>query len=195
MSRCVSCLGPTNVILSAWLQVFRANAGPADLPRRLPAGRLQAEGWDIQKNRELDAQSTLGPRYYYYNSHRSGGDYPWMKDNLSEAKGSPSATEIDAKWTFGGSWNRERGAPFVHSVESGADAIHLTFNELVTVKGKPRLRLANGAIADYLGGSGTNTLRFAPRAGAPRMLDFTTGTIIASEAITRPEQASARLPG
>jgi hypothetical protein len=80
-------------------------------------------------------------------------------------------------------------------VESGAEGIHLTFNELVTVKGKPRRRLANGAFADYLDGSGTNTLRFARRAGAPRTLDFTTGTIIASEASIRPEQASERLPG
>jgi pectinesterase len=150
--------------------------------------------WDIQKNRELDAKNTLGPRYYYHDSHRAGGDYTWMKDNLSEAKASPSAAVIDAKWTFGGSWDPERGAPVVRSVKSEADGIRLTFNELVTVKGAPRLRLAKGAITDYLDGSGTNTLRFAPRAETPRKLDFATGTIIASEAITRAGQPIERLP-
>ncbi len=150
--------------------------------------------WDIQKNRELGAKSTLGPRYYYHNVHRAGGDYPWMKNNLSTARGAPSPAMIDAKWTFGGSWDPDRSAPSVRSVRRGADGFDLTFTEPVTVKGKPRLRVAGGAFADYVGGSGTNTLRFALREGVPRSLDFTSGTIIASEAAARVLQASERLP-
>ena len=160
-----------------------------------PLDGSEPKEWDIQKNRELDAENTLGPRYYYHNSHRYGGDdFSWMRDNLSEAVSSPSAAAINARWTFDGTWDPEREAPFVQTVQTNADGIDLTFNELVTVKGIPRLMLANGATAEYLGGSGTNTLRFAPGGQAPRVLDFTTGTIIASEAHTRAVHASERLP-
>jgi pectinesterase len=46
-----------------------------------------------------------GRRVYYYNCHRQGGDYPWFKNNLSSAKGSPSAAEISAAWVFGKRWD------------------------------------------------------------------------------------------
>ncbi len=151
--------------------------------------------WDIDKNRQLDAENTLGPRYYYHNSHRaSGGDFPWMKDNLSTAKGSPTPARIDAKWTFDGSWDPERTAPVVKTVKSGMEGIDVTFSELVTVKGRLRLKLSGGGMANYLEGSGTNVLRFAPTAGKPGMLDFAEGSIIASEAAARLMPASPRLP-
>jgi PelA/Pel-15E family pectate lyase len=41
-----------------------------------------------------------GERVYYYNSHRTGGDYTWHKDNLDKA----SAQNINAEWTFAGKW-------------------------------------------------------------------------------------------
>ena len=46
-----------------------------------------------------------GRRVYYYNCHRTGGDYAWFKNNLSSAKDSPSADEINASWVFGKRWN------------------------------------------------------------------------------------------
>ena len=46
-----------------------------------------------------------GRRVYYYNCHKDGGDYAWFKNNLSSAKGSPSANEINALWVFGKRWN------------------------------------------------------------------------------------------
>lgn len=49
-------------------------------------------------------QIQWGARVYYYNSHKDGGDYTWHKDNLSTAEGSPSATQINAAWTFAGQW-------------------------------------------------------------------------------------------
>lgn len=54
-----------------------------------------------------------GRRVYYYNAHREGGDYAWMKDNLATAEGAPTASQITPAWTFGGRWNPltgQRGA-------------------------------------------------------------------------------------
>lgn len=45
-----------------------------------------------------------GPREYYYNCHRKGGDFEWFKDNLDKAAGSPSPNEINEQWTFDGKW-------------------------------------------------------------------------------------------
>lgn len=52
-----------------------------------------------------------GERYYYWNSHRDGGDFAWFADNLDKAEGAPAAAMIDAKWTFAGQWNPENTLP------------------------------------------------------------------------------------
>jgi pectinesterase len=54
-----------------------------------------------------------GPRYYYWNCHRDGGDYSWFADNLTAAEGVPNASQIDAKWTFAGAWDPEAAIPSV----------------------------------------------------------------------------------
>jgi pectinesterase len=46
-----------------------------------------------------------GRRVYYFNCHREGGDYAWMKNNLYEAKGSPAAADINTGWLFSNKWN------------------------------------------------------------------------------------------
>ena len=48
-----------------------------------------------------------GNRVYMYNVKRDGGNFAWMANNLDKAKGSPKASEINAKWTFGGAWDPE----------------------------------------------------------------------------------------
>jgi len=48
-----------------------------------------------------------GQRVYMYNIQRIGGTFDWMRDNLQLAKGSPNASDITAKWTFGGAWDPE----------------------------------------------------------------------------------------
>lgn len=48
-----------------------------------------------------------GQRLYMYNVKREGGNFKWLNDNLEEAKGSPKAEEINARWTFGGKWDPE----------------------------------------------------------------------------------------
>ncbi|MDX1940855.1 MAG: pectinesterase family protein [Saprospiraceae bacterium] len=42
-----------------------------------------------------------GERIYYYNCYRKGGDYNWHKNNIETSK----VKEINAAWTFAGSWN------------------------------------------------------------------------------------------
>ncbi|MDE3234758.1 MAG: pectinesterase [Bacteroidota bacterium] len=46
-----------------------------------------------------------GERIYYYNCHRTGGDYSWFADNLEQAKGSPKVSDIKVSWLFGNKWN------------------------------------------------------------------------------------------
>ncbi len=42
---------------------------------------------------------------YYYGCRKDGKQYDWYKDNLSTAPGSPSASAINARWTFAGKWD------------------------------------------------------------------------------------------
>lgn len=48
-----------------------------------------------------------GQRVYMYDVKREGGNFAWLNDNLSEAKGSPKPEEITALWTFAGAWDPE----------------------------------------------------------------------------------------
>ncbi|ANE49710.1 pectinesterase family protein [Flavisolibacter tropicus] len=48
-----------------------------------------------------------GRRVYYYNCHRTGGDYAWHKDNLNTAKGAPTSDQITTSWLFTGRWQPE----------------------------------------------------------------------------------------
>ena len=54
-----------------------------------------------------------GERHYYYNCHRSGGDFAWFNDNLDKAETAPKENEITAKWTFDGKWDPEESMPSV----------------------------------------------------------------------------------
>jgi pectinesterase len=52
-----------------------------------------------------NAPNLWGDRAYYYNCHREGGDYPWHRNNLRSAPGSPRAEDVTPAWTFGGKWD------------------------------------------------------------------------------------------
>ncbi|MEX2117617.1 MAG: pectinesterase family protein [Bacteroidota bacterium] len=54
-----------------------------------------------------------GERHYFYNCRRDGGAYSWFADNLEDADGTPSESQITALWTFGGRWDPERSLPAV----------------------------------------------------------------------------------
>ncbi|MCC3154821.1 pectate lyase [Hymenobacter sp. BT770] len=61
-----------------------------------------------------------GRRVYYYDCHRKGGDYAWMKNNLATAENAPSPRAINANWTFGGRWNVDPRKPALPAPASAA---------------------------------------------------------------------------
>ena len=144
---------------------------------------------DIKRNEELKKTNRFGHRVYFHNCHRDGGDFSWHADNLASAPKSPKPDEITAAWTFGGTWDPESTAgPKIVKVRARTDAVEVTFDEPVTVKGKPSLTLEKGN-ATYLSGSGTETLRFGVSGAIDRdapvkvkSIDPNAGAILASRA-------------
>lgn len=49
-----------------------------------------------------------GRRVYYFNCHRTGGDYAWHRDNLAAAPGAPAADQVTPAWLFKGRWEPEK---------------------------------------------------------------------------------------
>jgi pectinesterase len=152
---------------------------------------------DLNRNRLAQEEGRWPERHYFHNSHRKGGDYPWLADNLATARGAPTPEDMTAKWTFAGAWDPERtDGPVVTGVQVEADAVAVTFDRLVTVKGAPELLYTAGAPGRYLDGSGTNRLRFAPavaRRSRPDRMDLTRGAVIASEGVATVTPASGSL--
>jgi pectinesterase len=75
--------------------------------------------------------------------------------------------------------------------------IALVFSEPVTVKGKPRLRMRSGGLADYVSGSGTDTLLFGQPSDSEdevRTVDLNGGAIIACQASATSRLANLALP-
>src|SRR5205814_5946582 len=67
---------------------------------------------DRKRNADNDKSNLWGERAYFFDCHRDGGDYAWLKDNLPVA-----ADQITAKWTFAGTWDPENkeGPKIVHA--------------------------------------------------------------------------------
>jgi pectinesterase len=141
---------------------------------------------DIERNQHYDRTNVFGDRAYFHNSHRAGGDYAWHRDNLAKAPGAPKPEQVTAAWTFAGSWDPEKKTgPKITRVAYDEGRVELTFNEVVTVKGRPRLAQRDDDFADYVTGSGTRTLVFGAPAGdgGKRFsVDLNDGAIIATEA-------------
>jgi pectinesterase len=153
---------------------------------------------DIQRNQDLDKSNLWGERSYFYNCHRDGGDYAWFAANLSAAPGAPAPTQINAAWTFAGTWNPENtSGPVIQKVARNGGQMTLTFSENVTVKGQPRLKMSRGAGAGYASGGGTDTLVFNLPKDAPDKVvsvNLNGGAIIASEAGATMRPARLTLP-
>jgi pectinesterase len=141
---------------------------------------------DIQRNADLDKQNIWGERVYFYNCHRDGGNFDWFANNLSSAPGSPTPNEITAAWTFDGKWNPENeSGPAIQQLRRKGRQIALVFNESVTVKGKPRLKMCRSDVANYVSGSGEDTLLFdlgSESADEVCSVDLNGGAIIACQA-------------
>jgi pectinesterase len=172
-------------------------------PRRViyPLGSAAATEADKQRNATLDKQNLWGERAYYFNCHRSGGEYDWFRDNFVQAPGSPKADQITAAWTFADTWNPESTAgPTIEKITPHEKQLAVKFNENVTVKGHPRLAMLGGAFADYASGSGSDTLIFtlpvnnAQNPAAVTAVDLQGGAIIASQAGAALRFANLSLP-
>jgi pectinesterase len=133
-----------------------------------------------RKDVELQEDKALYQRKYFYNCHRDGGDYPWFADNLAQAPTSPKPDQITPSWIFGGRWEpANTDAPSIERVERDGEKVALTFSEDVTVRGRPRVKLADGSTADYVAGNGANRLVFrgGDAKAAPGRLDLAGGAI------------------
>lgn len=141
---------------------------------------------DLERNRQATLDGRWPERQFFHNSHRTGGDYSWMADNLSSAKGAPEPKDITARWTFDGTWDPESlDPPRVVEVRCETHGILLVFDKLVTVKGSPELKFTAGRLGRYIAGSGTNALLFEQAAASkarPSELYLGRGLITASEA-------------
>lgn len=151
---------------------------------------------DIKNNKDHDPSNIWGERAYYFNSHREGGDYAWLKNNLEQAPGAPKPADITAKWTFGGTWDPEDATgPKISSIDLAEGKLNVKFGENVTVKGKPAVKLAGGASAAYESGSGSDTLLFAaPTKANVASIDLNGGAIIATNAAATIRNADLKLP-
>jgi pectinesterase len=153
---------------------------------------------DIARNKDLDKSNVWGERSYFYDCHREGGDYGWLTNNLASAPGAPKPGQITAAWTFAGKWNPENtSGPAIQKVSVADGRVTLVFNENVTAKGKPQLKLSDGTFAGYTSGSGGNTLVFRlPQGKSDKVasVDLNGGAIIASEAGAALRPAQLTLP-
>jgi pectinesterase len=152
----------------------------------------------IQRNADLGKQNIWGERSYFHNCHRDGGDFAWFANNLSSVPGSPKPSQITAAWTFDGKWNPEDGAgPTIQQSRVMGGQIALAFSEPVTVKGQPRLKMCQSGVANYVSGSGTDTLLFEPvwdSGDEVCSVDLNTGAIIACQASATLRPANVSMP-
>jgi pectinesterase len=154
---------------------------------------------DIRHNTHLEKQNLWGKRAYFYKCDRDGRDFDWFADNLSSAPGSPTPNQITAAWAFDGEWDPEDGdGPTIQHVSATDGRIALRFSEPVTVKGKPRLKMCRSGSAEYVAGSGGDTLVFQPAPDSSDevcSVDLNGGAIIACQASAMSRVANISIPG
>lgn len=136
---------------------------------------------------EKDRPFTWGERYYFYNSSREGGTPEWTYNNLDAAEGNPSVNHITAAWTFENKWNPDsEEGPYVTDYDIKGNNLVLTFNESVTVTGKPELVSSSGTKFIFLSGGENNIITFSSQEKISdqetKDLRITAGEIFASGA-------------
>jgi hypothetical protein len=87
-----------------------------------------------------------GRRAYVSGCRRVGGDLPGLADTLARARGAPRADEIDARWTFAGSWDPEATLPAVLPFASVPTPRHRA-REVAAAGGRLRWIGARNALA------------------------------------------------
>jgi pectinesterase len=150
-----------------------------------------------RRNADLDKQNIWGERSYFHNCDRDGRDFSWFVDNLSSALGSPTPNQITAAWAFDGEWDPEDDdGPTIEHLRTTEGRIALRFSEAVTVKGKPRLKMCPSGGAEYVAGSGGDTLVFQPPPDSSNVcsVDLNGGAIIACKASATSRMANLSIP-
>ncbi|MBN1143334.1 MAG: hypothetical protein JXA72_02885 [Bacteroidales bacterium] len=114
------------------------------------------------KEPEKNRPYFYGNRYFYFNCHRTGGDYDWHADNLTSWPHGIKPDDVDAEWAFDGKWSPESTrAPEVVKFEIKGDSLVLLFfNELLCVRGKPVLQTSAGKKLTFREGQGRDILSF-----------------------------------
>jgi pectinesterase len=101
----------------------------------------------MDKNPDRNNPYYAGERKYYYNCQKEGKAYQWYTDNLNQAVDKPKPQDITPAWTFGGKWDPESKDPLVVTdYKIDGTSLILTFNEIVTVRGKPILKNKSGKL-------------------------------------------------
>jgi pectinesterase len=172
-----------------------------DMPVRhviYPPNRGPVAGRAIRRKADVNRQSLRNEHSYFYNCHRDGGDFDWFANNLLSAPNSPKPEQITAAWTFAGKWNPEnKFGPVIQELRLMDRQIALVFSEPVTVKGKPRVKMRRGGVANYISGSGTDMLLFELASDSDyevQAVDLNGGAIIACEASAALRPANLSLP-
>jgi pectinesterase len=102
-----------------------------------------------------------GDRHYFYDCHRTGGDYGWHHNNDSIWPGQVSPDEVTAAWTFDGKWDPESTTPpVITGYKIKESKLLLYFNELLCIRGKPTLRTSTGKVLTFMEGQGRDILGF-----------------------------------
>jgi hypothetical protein len=98
-----------------------------------------------------------------------------------------------------GKWNPENElGPVIQQLRRMGQQIALVFSEPVTVKGKPQLKMSGGGVANYVSGSGADTLLFELGSDSNdevRAVDLNDDAMIACEASATLRAADLSLRG
>lgn len=101
----------------------------------------------IDRNPDRNNPYYCGERKYYHNCKKEGDAYQWYQDNLSQAVDAPKPKDVTPVWTFDGQWDPESKEPLsITDYKIDANSLILTFNEIVTVRGKPAFRNISGKV-------------------------------------------------
>lgn len=137
-------------------QFFLLNCSFSENMADIPIFRVLYE-----KEPERNRPKIFGDRYYYFNCHRTGGDFTWFSDNLREAENSPGIKDITPEWTFDGHWNPEsKEKPHIKSFKIEDKSLILYFSELLTIRGSLTLKTHTGKVLGYETGRGRDIIKF-----------------------------------
>ncbi len=99
-----------------------------------------------------------GDRYYYFNCHREGGDYPWFTNSLPA---DISHEEITASWTYDEKWNpEETRSPKVIDMKLEGTLLTLFFNENISIRGSLQLKTGTSKLLKFKMGRGRKRVQF-----------------------------------